>query len=95
MKDNTCDKPACQTSLQELRARLDGHDERLTDGDTRFCQLETALAENTSITKEIKDILESAKGAFRALNWLGKLAAALTPLLAFGAALYAALGGKK
>ena len=90
-----CDNQEFHANHQALRERLEGHEQRLQHGDARFAQLEAALAENTSITREIKDILDSARGAFKALNFLGRLAAMVTPLVALGTALYAAFGGKK
>ena len=62
--------------MQRLEAELARHTEQLD-------QLQASLARNTEATEEVRDLLDAAKGAFRALTglgiafgWLGRVAAA-------------------
>lgn len=41
----------------------------MTDG--RMDRLDASLQQNTAVTQEIKDVLDTAKGAFRMFGWLG------------------------
>ena len=67
--------------------------ERLEAGVRRMAAIETDLAENTRATQElaaaVKDVVDffgTMKGAFKALDMLGRLAKPLGYILAFGAA---------
>lgn len=62
---------------------------RLDHGDERMSRIEVELAENTAATKRIEEnsadaleFLEAAKGAFKVLNWVGKLAKPIGYILA-------------
>ena len=62
--------------MARIEAELARHTEQLN-------QLQVSLAANTEATEEVRDLLDAAKGAFRALNglgiafgWLGRIAAA-------------------
>ncbi len=62
--------------MARIEAELARHTEQLN-------QLQASLAKNAEATQEIRDLLDAAKGAFRALNglgiafgWLGRIAAA-------------------
>lgn len=79
----------------EIEMRLDRGTERmqriedeLARQTEQLTQLQAALAINTETTSEIRDLLEAAKGAFRALDglgvvvrWIGGVAAACVAIL--------------
>lgn len=57
------------------------HGRRLSDGDLTIKQIQGDLAENTEATKRIAEstadivvFFQSVQGAFKVLNWIGKLA---------------------
>ncbi|MFM2345343.1 MAG: hypothetical protein RL654_96 [Pseudomonadota bacterium] len=74
----------------EIEQRLDRGSERMARIEAELArqteqlnQLQVSLAANTEATEEVRDLLDAAKGAFRALNglgiafgWLGRIAAA-------------------
>ncbi|MGB3069393.1 MAG: hypothetical protein WBC18_12635 [Ottowia sp.] len=69
-------------------------DQRLDRGDSRFDKLEEQIKTNTELTKkscedtgEMLEFLRAMKGAFKVLNWIGKLAKPLAAIVALGAAL--------
>jgi len=39
--------------------------------DDRMDRIDAGLQQNTSVTQEVKDILDTAKGAFRVFGWMG------------------------
>lgn len=54
---------------------------RFAEGDERFVSLEAELRKNTAVTEGVQrdvallvDLLNAMRGAFRVLNWIGKLA---------------------
>ena len=76
-----------------LNERLEANSRRLEAGARRIAAIETDLAENTRATQElaaaVKDVVDffgTMKGAFKALDMLGRLAKPLGYILAFGAA---------
>lgn len=86
------------TTAGTLRERLDAGDERMTriegglEANTRLTQ---QLASNTA---EIVEFFDAMRGAFRVLNWIGKLArplAAIATLAASVAGLWAVMRGHK
>ena len=67
--------------------------ERLDDGDARMTRIENDLAENTAATQEtaantseLVSILNALKGAFKTLEFIGKLARPLGYIVSLGAA---------
>lgn len=86
------------TTVEALAGRLDQGDERMT-------RIEDDLAKNTELTKQLADntaeIVEffvAVKGAFKVLNWIGKLAkpiGAIAAAAAAAAAAWAAFKGSK
>ena len=67
--------------VRERRRNTDEIKKRLDDGDRRMNELDAAIKENTAITAgvkadtaEIVDFFESAKGAFKVLEWIGSVA---------------------
>lgn len=82
-------KPPCATKdeLGAVRERLDRDKKRLD-------RLEDALTENTRLTQkvvtqtaELIAFFDAMKGAFKVLNWLGKLAKPMAAIAALGVAL--------
>ncbi|MDY0105318.1 MAG: hypothetical protein RBS27_01490 [Giesbergeria sp.] len=79
--------------------------ERLDQGDARMTRIEGSISENTLITQqlaastaEIVEFFNAVKGAFKVLNWIGKLARPLTAIAALtasGLAAWAAIKGHK
>ena len=75
---------------EEIEGRLDRGSERMARIEAELSrqteqlnQLQADLKRNTAATEEVRDLLDAAKGAFRALNglgiafgWLGRVAAA-------------------
>lgn len=68
--------------------------ERLDAGDARFDRVEADLAANTAATRELVantselvSILNALKGAFRVLEFVGKLARPLGYIVGLGAAI--------
>jgi hypothetical protein len=68
--------------------------ERLDDGDARMTRIEHDLAVNTAATRETADntselvsILNALKGAFKVLDFIGRLAKPLGYIVSLGAAL--------
>lgn len=51
--------------------------------DDRMDRIDAGLQQNTAVTQEVKDILDTAKGAFRVFGWMGN---ALKWTLGLGAA---------
>lgn len=87
--------------LEKRLAHLEGviavHGRRLQDGDVTINQMRLDLAENTAVTRRIDsstadlvDFFESTKGAFRVLNWIGKLARPIGAIIALFVAMWTA-----
>ena len=60
--------------LAEVAVTLRSVDGSLRRGDSRMGDIEAALAGNSAVTIEVRDILSAAKGAFKVLGWLGAAA---------------------
>lgn len=82
-------KPPCakKDELGAVHERLDRDKKRLD-------RLEDALTENTRLTQkvvtqtaELIEFFDAMKGAFKVLNWLGKLAKPMAAIAALGVAL--------
>ena len=70
--------------------------DRMDAGDARFDRIEADLAANTAATREVAantselvGILNALKGAFRVIEFVGKLAKPLGYIVALGAAISA------
>jgi hypothetical protein len=59
-----CGKPSNCGHLDDIYARLE-------QGDKRMTHIESSITANTEATLEARDILVAAKGAFKVLGWLG------------------------
>lgn len=69
--------------MNPLHAWMQSVESQLRAGETRMADFEQKLDNNTALTKEIRDILDAAKGAFKVLGglgvaavWVGKIAGA-------------------
>lgn len=88
-----------------LDERLMAGDERMTRIESNVAALGQELADNTKATREVaestRDLVEffqAMKGAFKVLNWLGKIAKPAGYIVALGtavAAFWSALKGGK
>ena len=54
--------------IERLEKQLSLADESTNE---RLTQIDEAMAANTAVTKEVKDILDAARGAFKFFNYLG------------------------
>lgn len=77
-------------TIAALAARLEGIDARLDAGDQRMGRIETAQAENNTMTAEIRDLITATKAGFKVLGqigavarWVGWIAGAATAVLGF------------
>ena len=61
--------------LAEIRSRLD-------KGDARFEKLEKSLAENTEITKDIRDVVVTGRVMTKLTKWIGSIALAISAVWA-------------
>lgn len=68
--------------------------ERLDEGDARMTRIEQSLAENTRATQEtaestseLVELMQACKGAFRVLEYVGKLAKPLAAIMSVGVAI--------
>ncbi|MCR5864642.1 hypothetical protein [Aquincola sp. J276] len=52
-------------------ARLGAIEDALVHGDGRMKALEEAVAHNTELTAEIRELIAAAKLGFRVLGWIG------------------------
>ena len=59
---------------EEVQTEFDGIDRRLLSGKERMDAIEASIAENTRITKEIKEILDLGKSFFTILGYVAKVA---------------------
>jgi len=86
MTDKSLDAPKPAMTDAEFRRYIDERfaalDERLEDGDGRMQHIETKLAENTTLTQKVHDILSAVEGGFKVLGWLGNAAALIAKLMA-------------
>lgn len=93
MDDHGDELPA--TTLQQINGKFD-------NGSARMAGIERELTATRKELHELKqqlaDLLEffgAMKGAFKVLNWLGKLARPATAIVALGVALVAAWNAAK
>ena len=83
--------------------------QRLNDGEDRMTNIESCitslrndhaalrleLTENTALTRDIRNILETGRTFFRMVRWIGVLARWLAPIIVAWSALWAMINGKK
>lgn len=81
----------------EVEERLNAGDRRFLEGDNDMAQLKADLATNTEATKRVEDatremvdFYNSMIGAFKVLNWIGKLAMPIGSLIGMCTALWGA-----
>ena len=87
-------EPVNHDDIAAIHERLQGHcdrmgriEDRLESGDIRMGRIEAKLEENTELTREVVDILDSGKAAFKLLHQIGVFAKWLS---AIGGAIVAA-----
>lgn len=69
-----------EANIERINVNLEKHTEV---NDQRMDRMDAGLQQNTAVTQEIKEILDTAKGAFRFFGHMGN---ALKWVLGFGAA---------
>ena len=73
----------------EVKKEFEGIDRRLNNGKDRMDKLEAAIAENTKITREIKDIVDLGRSFFIILGHIGTVAKWIGAIGTAIAAIYA------
>lgn len=73
-----------QDVAAQLAAKIAAIEERLRSGDDRMASIQAELASNTSVTREIREVMIAARVGFRVLGGLG-LAAKWLGMLITGA----------
>ena len=68
---NTGTEADADTGADTTPARLAAIETSLAQGRQRMDRMQTELTVNTEITAEVRDLLNSFKGGFRVLGWLG------------------------
>jgi len=79
--------------------RFEAIEGRLDRGSDRMRSIELELRENTTTTREVRDLLEIGRSGFKVLGWFGKAVKWFGGLAAAGGALWTAIymathGGK-
>lgn len=80
--------PVTARQMRYLADRITDMEAQLGAGEQRMAAIERDLRENTETTKEVRDILGAAKGAFKFFNVLGLVLKWLGGLAGAGVALY-------
>ena len=90
--------PENAQKISALEDKLNEHQQRLDAGQATMHQLKDDLAANTAATQRIDastikivEFFESAQGAFRVLDWLGRLAKPVGAIVALGVAVWSAV----
>lgn len=78
--DGTARMNRIEESLNEIKVSLQLS---VSVADDRMDRLDSGLQQNTAVTQEVKDILDTAKGAFKFFGHMGN---AIKWMLGFGAA---------
>ena len=85
-----------------IAARFDDGDERMGRIESDVAAVRTELEDNTRATKQLAastadlvEFFEAMRGAFKVLNWIGKLAKPLGAITALCAALVAVVSAAK
>lgn len=76
-------------NTDSIPGQLDAINVRLDKGDVRMDRMESSITENTSLTKEIKDLMEIGRAGFKVLGWIGIAAKWIGAIAAAGASVYA------
>jgi hypothetical protein len=84
------DKESPPDSLA-VAARLTDIDQRLARGDARMAAIEAALASNTDLTREIRDLMDAARLGLRMLGGMGQVAKWLGMVAAAAVSIYTAV----
>lgn len=81
-------KPVQTPAHLSTEERLAAIEERLDRGSDRMDRIERTLNENTDATLEVRDLINTVKGGFKVLGWLGGGAKWIGSLATAGAAIY-------
>jgi hypothetical protein len=94
-------EPVTEAHLQALHVirRFEAIEDRLDRGSDRMKAIELELRDNTTVTKEVRELMAAARGGLRVLGWFGKAVKWAGGLAAAGGALWTAVymathGGK-
>jgi hypothetical protein len=68
--------------VDTVPGQLDAIRRRLDNGDARMTKIEAALAENTEITRDIRDAVTAGKVVTKVIKWVGALAVAASAIYA-------------
>jgi hypothetical protein len=69
--------------LQYLALCIERIDERLDKGSARMDDMQRELSANTTVTTEVRDLLELGRAGFKVFGFLGKAGMALARFFAF------------
>ena len=69
--------------------------QRFSELEARMKALEVELRENTTTTREVRELMEVARSGFKVLGWLGIAAKWITAIAGAAAALWALWHGVK
>lgn len=58
-------------ALPTTEDRLQSIEERLQRGADRMDEMQEELSANTTVTTEVRDLLQTAKGGLKVLGWIG------------------------
>lgn len=73
--------------LAAIHRRLDAGDERMTRIEASICENAAASKANADSTAELVELLNTWKGAFKAFDYIGRLAKPLGAIVGLGAAI--------
>lgn len=73
----------------DSQARFDAIDQRLDAGSKRMTRIESQLQENTELTRDVREFLETGRAGLRVLGVLGSVASWLGKLATAGLAVWA------
>lgn len=70
-------------NLESIPGELDAIKKRMDKGDERMTRIEASIAENTEVTKEVRDLMIAGRFLRRVLVFWAPFAAAITALVAW------------
>jgi hypothetical protein len=74
-----------------MHARVTKIEEQLLQGDKRMREIENSIAENTTITSAIYEIIKMGKGFFKVIGWFGQFLKWAAPIAGGVVAIWAAI----
>jgi len=85
--------PEPPTTQETMPGALDELKERLDVMEDTIRELRFDMQENTAVTKEVKEIIDAASGAWKVLGWISSAAKYGLTIIAFAALTLAAIKG--